>query len=645
MTWQMSSTLILGLALAGGFAWYERSRPQAKVLALVAALAALAVVGRIAFAALPNVKPTTDIVLFSGFALGGAPGFAVGALSGLVSNFFFGQGPWTPWQMAGWGLVGIGGAGLGRLTRGRVPNRFVLAGVCAFAGLAYGALLDLYQLTLAAEQTTASYVAISGTSLPYNLAHAGGNAVFALLLGPGFVRALARYRRRFEVRWERPTPAAGAVACALLALCFAAVSLGAPSKASAADPAVARAVRYLERAQNSDGGFGPAPGAASTQLHTGWVALGLASGGVNPDDVRRVKRTPIDFILAGSRSLSDYDELERTTLVLRAAGMNPRRFARRNLVSELVKGRSRDGSIQQLVNRTAFEVLALRAAGIDPRSGLIRTSARWILKQQNRDGGFGIGKGSGSDVDDTGAVLEAIAVARLGRSAVPRAVRYLQRAQNRDGGFGQMRGRSSNAQSTAWAVQGLLAARRDPGRFRKGGRNPIGYLRSLQAGNGMVRYSRTSSQTPVWVTAQAVMALARKPLPLARVPRKQEVVVAKPSTAGSTTTSGAKHTKKAAQAKSGTAAGPTATTAAGTSIAGTRGEPPVGVGGPAGTVARASQLAASSPAAAQRARLAAAKGGGSAAPAIGGAALGAAALATGAWLWLRRRRRSRASTG
>ena len=100
MSWELASFLILGAVLLGGFAWYERSRPPAQVVALVAALAALAIAGRIAFAAFPNVKPTTDIVVFAGYALGGAPGFAVGALAALVSNFWFGQGPWTPWQMA-----------------------------------------------------------------------------------------------------------------------------------------------------------------------------------------------------------------------------------------------------------------------------------------------------------------------------------------------------------------------------------------------------------------------------------------------------------------------------------------------------------------------------------------------------------------
>src|ERR671916_2142615 len=119
MTWILASSLLLGAALVAGFAWYERTHPTTRVLALVATLAALAALGRVAFAPLPNVKPTTDIVLFAGYALGGAPGFVVGAVAALASNFFFGQGPWTPWQMVGWGGVGLLGAGLAAVTRGR----------------------------------------------------------------------------------------------------------------------------------------------------------------------------------------------------------------------------------------------------------------------------------------------------------------------------------------------------------------------------------------------------------------------------------------------------------------------------------------------------------------------------------------------
>ena len=110
MSWQAASLIVLSLALIAGFGWYERDKPPARVLALVATLAALAVVGRLAFAAIPNVKPTTDIVLFAGYALGAVPGFAVGAVTAVVSNVFLSQGPWTPWQMAGWGGVGVAGA-------------------------------------------------------------------------------------------------------------------------------------------------------------------------------------------------------------------------------------------------------------------------------------------------------------------------------------------------------------------------------------------------------------------------------------------------------------------------------------------------------------------------------------------------------
>src|SRR3954471_975748 len=100
MSWLPASLMVLAVALALGFAWYERSHPSSRVLALVGTLAALAVLGRIAFAAVPNVKPTTDVVLLAGYVFGGAPGFAVGAVAAFASNFFFTQGPWTPWQMA-----------------------------------------------------------------------------------------------------------------------------------------------------------------------------------------------------------------------------------------------------------------------------------------------------------------------------------------------------------------------------------------------------------------------------------------------------------------------------------------------------------------------------------------------------------------
>src|SRR3954451_16071292 len=176
MTWQAAVIAILTLTLLGGFAWYERMRPPSQIVALVAALAAISVAGRVAFSPIPNVVPTTDIALIAGFTLGAAPGFAVGALSGLVSNLWLGQGPWTPWQMAGWGMTGLFGAWLATLS-GRHAGRLGLAAACALAGFAYGALLDFsLMVTYGGEQSLDRFLAISARGVPFNIAHAAGNA-------------------------------------------------------------------------------------------------------------------------------------------------------------------------------------------------------------------------------------------------------------------------------------------------------------------------------------------------------------------------------------------------------------------------------------------------------------------------------------
>ena len=506
MSWQASSFLLLALALAAGFAWYEREKPPARVVAMVAALAALAVAGRLVFAAIPNVKPTTDIVLFAGYALGAVPGFAVGAITAIVSNVFLSQGPWTVWQMAGWGAVGVAGAGVARMLRGREPNRWLLAAICGVAGLAFGAWMDVYQWTLGARQDLDSYLVVAASSLPYNLAHAIGNVAFCLLIGPAFIRALTRYRRRFEVDWTRPARAGTAVASALL-LC-----LLLAGSAAAASPAE-RAERYLARAQNPDGGFGAAAGQASSPLYSGWTGVGLAAAGRNAFDVhRRGGRSLGSYVRRGLRGVKDIGEVERGALVLSSAGADPRRVGGRDLIAEIEARRRGDGSIAGFVSYTAFGVLAMRAAG-EPAG---RSTVRWLLRAQNADGGFGVAPSSASDSDMTGAVLQALAT--VGRSQSPvasRAVAYLLSTQGGDGGFGQMRGRSANAQSTSYAVQGLVAV----GAARGAVARALRYLTRLQRRDGSIAYSSSSAQTPVWVTAQALAALKRAPLPVAAVPR------------------------------------------------------------------------------------------------------------------------------
>ncbi len=506
MSWQLAAFGLLGLALVIGFAWYERSKPDARIIALVATLAAFAALGRIAFAAIPNVKPTTDIVLISGYALGGGPGFVVGALAGLTSNFFFGQGPWTPWQMAAWGATGLIGAGLATVTRGRI-TRWPLAVVCAVVGFAFTATQDFGDWVNYSDHSLGQLGVYVGKGVGFDLVHAAGCFAFALAFGPALTRSIARFAERTQVAWR--TFDGAAVPAVLAACCVAALAV-APARAAASgrDP-----VSYLLAAQHRDGGFGSSPTATSSQLYAGWVALGLAASGDNPGDVSRGGRSLLAYVRTGG--YPDTGSLERTILVARAAGASARSFGGHDLIAALERRIRGDGSLSEQVNWTAFGVLALRSAGVGPPHRMLT----WIEGQQGGDGGFSFaGGGGGSDIDDTGAALEALGHAGSHSS---RAIGYLRRHQNLDGGFPSEPGGESNAQSTAFAAQGLQAAGVNPGSLhRRGASSPLAFLRSLTAGDGHVRYSRTSDQTPVWVTAQAVMALDRKPLPLAPTPRR-----------------------------------------------------------------------------------------------------------------------------
>jgi energy-coupling factor transport system substrate-specific component len=522
MSWELASFLILGAVLLGGFAWYERSRPPSQVVALVAALAALAIAGRIAFAAFPNVKPTTDIVIFAGYALGPAAGFAVGALAALVSNLWFGQGPWTPWQMAGWGLCGILGAALA--LGGRNVGRLSLAAACGLAGIAYGALLNFSLMaTYGGDLSLERFGVLQARAVPFDLAHAAGNVVFALIAGPAMVRMLIRFRERFE--WGRgrrradPGPAGvartpglsrGGGLAALLLVALALATL-APARAEAAD--VGRATAWLQSVQNPDGGFGSSPEDQSGAEMTCWAMLGLEAAGRNPLDVARAGRTPVDFLRRNLSELTSPGDLARTILALAGAGVDPRRFGGADLVSRLLAKRRDNGSYEGWPNSTAFAVIALRTAGATG----VEQSLDWLRKVQNEDGGWGDVPGSPSTADGTGAVMQALS---SDSKAAQHGLSYLRKAQVPGGGFPLGGAGAPNSQSTAWAIQGILAVGGDPDSFRRGGTSAPDYLAARQASDGHYRYSKSSDQTPVWVTGEVLVAASGNYFPVPPPPRE-----------------------------------------------------------------------------------------------------------------------------
>jgi energy-coupling factor transport system substrate-specific component len=537
VTWEVASFLIVGAVILAGFAWYERSRPPAQVVALVAALAALAIAGRIAFAAFPNVKPTTDIVIFAGYALGGAPGFAVGALTALVSNFWFGQGPWTPWQMAGWGLCGVLGALLALGTRN--AGRLALAATCGFAGILYGALMNFSLMaTYGGDLSWRHFLLLEGRAVPFEIAHVVGNVVLALVAGPAMVRMLTRFRRRFE--WERGAPAvaaprrqgplggalrSGGVAALLL---VALLSLTAPPAHASS---ISHSAAWLESVQNGDGGFGPSASDASGTATTCWVMLGLEATGRNPLDVTSAKgKTPVDYLRKEIGSVSSSGDLARTILALEGAGVDPRHFSDHNLVAELLASRRDNGSYHGWPNSTAFAVIALRAAGV---SG-VQKSLDWLRKVQNDDGGWGDTPGSPSTTDGTGAVMQALSP---DSKAAGQGLFYLRHhAQQKGGGFPLGGNGTVNTMSTAWAIQGILAVGGNPDSFRRGSVSAPEFLAHNLRADGSYRYanpdqtaSEVANQTPVWVTGQVLVAAAGRYYPIAAPPRAPKPKKAKTS--------------------------------------------------------------------------------------------------------------------
>ena len=539
MSWQLASFALVLAALGLAFWWYEHVRPPAKLIAVVATLAALGALGRDAFAAVPDVKPITVIVLVSGLAFGAAPGFAVGAIAGFASNLLLGEGPWTPWQMLGWGVVGLIGAALARLTARRVPP-LLLALVCALSAEVFNLIVNVYTWTGTGNHTLAAFGLVLGTAVVFDLTHVIASFAFALAFGSVLLRMLERVRTRLDVHWEPYVPApegsqAGAaprlmgLSAIVLTLAIALAAFASPRPARAATASasaalrsggIARQISFIAAAQNNDGGFGGASGQSSSELYSAWVAMGLAAAGRDPLSLSRDGHTVLDSIRGQAASLQGAGDLERTILALHACGVSVHSLPGGDPVKRLLRYRASDGSFEHLGNLTAFAIFALRAAGYAPSSPIVHGAGSWLARQQDPDGGFGFAtRGGGSDVDDTAAILQGLIDSRAAsKQVLARASAYLVKAQNPDGGYPQESGGQSNAQSSAWAIQALTAAGRNVEAIhRHGSRSPLGYLESLLAPDGSVRYSRTGAQTPVWVTAEALTAFAGKPFPIAPV--------------------------------------------------------------------------------------------------------------------------------
>lgn len=198
--------LVVTVVLALFFAGYEAGRPALRQIMPTLVLSALAAAGRILFAAVPDFKPVSAIAIIAGATLGRRNGFMVGALAALASNFFFGQGMWSPWQMYAWGMVGYLGGVLASAgvfdNRATGKPRMVALVTCGLAsGALYGVIINAYGvLGFVRPFTWPGALAYVAASLPFDVIHGVATAVFlAVLYGP-WTRRINRVVRKYGLR-------------------------------------------------------------------------------------------------------------------------------------------------------------------------------------------------------------------------------------------------------------------------------------------------------------------------------------------------------------------------------------------------------------------------------------------------------------
>ena len=192
----LTSTLVILEAMLPFFLTFESRRPQARELVIIAVMSALAVAGRVAIP-IPNFKAITGIVMIAGMAFGPQAGFMTGAISAFASNFFYAQGPWTPWQMLAYGMGGFL-AGFLFSQNHRWP--WIFRTLFAFLGvlLVVGPLLDTCTIFTTGSKISwkfASAVYLAG--FPHNVIHALSCAATVLLLGNPLLTKLNRIKTKY----------------------------------------------------------------------------------------------------------------------------------------------------------------------------------------------------------------------------------------------------------------------------------------------------------------------------------------------------------------------------------------------------------------------------------------------------------------
>lgn len=196
-SYYLTSTLVLVEIMLPFFLAFEGRKPQARELVVVAVLCALAVAGRVVIP-IPNFKATYAIIMLSAIALGPETGFLIGAMTALTSNFFFGQGPHTPWQMMAYGVAGlIVGFAYQQKWLKRKPMHMALFGAALIVAI-IGPILDTCTIFLLQSEITAASAAAQYLSgLPVNVSQAIATFLVIRFLGEPLLEKLDRVKVRY----------------------------------------------------------------------------------------------------------------------------------------------------------------------------------------------------------------------------------------------------------------------------------------------------------------------------------------------------------------------------------------------------------------------------------------------------------------
>jgi len=172
---------------------YEKKKPQTRESVVLAVMIALTVASRMLFAFSPGFKPVSAMVIICGMAFGRESGF----LCAVVSNFFFGQGPWTPFQMLAWGMIGWI-SGILNQRKWLENSKILLTIFGILSGISYSFVMDIWTLLAAGDGFQwMRYVAVLGTSVPVTIEYCVSNVIFLWILTPVFVKKLNRVKYKY----------------------------------------------------------------------------------------------------------------------------------------------------------------------------------------------------------------------------------------------------------------------------------------------------------------------------------------------------------------------------------------------------------------------------------------------------------------